>query len=199
MNTCYKLATKNVIGYFNDDMVALPDWDINLYNFLEKYPVDPLNMIISSTMIEPIGHNPCCLSPFNYGEDSQCFNYNKLIQDSNYLKTLKNNFLGNTWPPNFMHKKMWDLIGGYSEEFSPGFGSDPDLIKKAYDIGCRNFVGVGDSLVYHFACKTTRGKNFKHNNGEQQFLLKYGISINDFVYNTLNRGNPFEYINTFNS
>jgi glycosyltransferase involved in cell wall biosynthesis len=199
MNTAYKLATKNIIGFFNDDMVALPEWDKVIYEFCDKHKPHNLNLIVSSTMIEPRGHNDCCIAPLDFGQDLNSFRYNDLLADLDRIKTLKPDINGSTWPPNFMHRDLWERIGGYSEEFSPGYGSDPDIIKKAYDIGARNFVSLGKSLVYHFGSKTTGIKSFDSNDGERQFTNKHNITILDFVYNTLKRLEVFDNLKEFNN
>ena len=38
-----------------------------------------------------------------------------------------------------MTREMWYQIGGFSEEFNPGFGSDPDLNMKMWKNGVRIF------------------------------------------------------------
>lgn len=187
LNSAYKLASKDIICYFNDDMFALPEWDFEIFKFCKNFSISK-ESVLAATMIEPRDNNICCLSPYNYGLDIDSFELERLLNDLNFLKTLKPNINGTTWPPNMMHKDLWDKVDGYSEEFSPGFGSDPDIIKKLYDTGIRNFIGIGSSLVYHFMCKTTSVKNFAHNDSELQFFNKHGIWINDFVNNVLKRG-----------
>ena len=84
---------------------------------------------------------------------------------------------------------MWSQIGGFSEEFNPGFGSDPDLNMKMWKNGVRIFKGVNKSRVYHFGSQTTRkNKDIIRNNANNTFLLKWGISIEFFVKFYLNRG-----------
>jgi glycosyltransferase involved in cell wall biosynthesis len=192
MNNGYKLSSKKIIFYFNDDMIALPEWDLEIFKFCQQYDI-PKESLISSTMIEPKDNNICCLAPRNYGLDIDNFELDRLLNDLPLLKTLKPNVNGSTWPPNMIHRDLWEKINGYSEEFSPGFGSDPDIAKKLYDIGVRNFIGIGSSLVYHFMCKTTSNKSFIHNNGELQFYIKHRMSINYFVYMVLKRGTPWNY------
>ena len=51
--------------------------------------------------------------------------------------------------------------------------SDNDFSMKLWHAGCCVFLGVGDSLVYHFQCKST-GK-VKKNDGGRQFLNKWGM------------------------
>jgi hypothetical protein len=57
-----------------------------------------------------------------------------------------------------------------------------------WDAGCRVFLGVGDSLVYHFQQKST-GKVVK-NDGRRQFLHKWGITQATFDRYYLRRGKP---------
>jgi hypothetical protein len=57
---------------------------------------------------------------------------------------------------------------------------------KLWHAGCRIFLGVGNSLVYHFQCKST-GK-VKKNDGGKQFLHKWGIRQSVFDHYYLRRG-----------
>jgi hypothetical protein len=81
---------------------------------------------------------------------------------------------------------MWQEVGGYSTEFSPGMSSDNDFTMKLYNAGCRIFLGVGSSLVYHFACVSTG--RIKKNNGRKQFLRKWSVTQRDFDRQVLHRG-----------
>jgi hypothetical protein len=66
--------------------------------------------------------------------------------------------------------------------------SDNDFSMKFWDAGCRIFLGVGDSLVYHFQQKST-GKIVK-NDGRRQFLNKWGMTQATFDRYYLHRGEP---------
>ena len=55
-----------------------------------------------------------------------------------------------------IHKEMWNKVGGFSEEFFPGTGSDPDFNMKLWNIGVRIFKGINDFKVYHFGSIVTR-------------------------------------------
>jgi hypothetical protein len=81
---------------------------------------------------------------------------------------------------------MWQEVGGYSTEFSPGMSSDNDFTMKLYHAGCRLFLGVGSSLVYHFACVSTG--RIKKNDGRKQFLRKWSVTQRDFDKQVLHRG-----------
>ena len=94
---------------------------------------------------------------------------------------------GSHWAPHLIHKSLWDEVGGFSEEYFPGTGSDPDLNMKLWKKGIRIFKGINDFKVYHFGSIVTR-KYKNHptivtesgSRGGKIFLLKWGISINFF-------------------
>jgi len=50
---------------------------------------------------------------------------------------------------------------------------------KLWQLGVRDFRGIGASLVYHFKCKST-GRVIR-NNGRKTFAQKWGIS-SSFLY-----------------
>ncbi len=81
---------------------------------------------------------------------------------------------------------MWQEVGGYSTEFSPSMNSDNDFTVKLYHAGCRIFLGVGCSLVRHFACVSTG--LIKKNDGRTQFLRKWSVTQRDFDKQVLHSG-----------
>ena len=102
-----------------------------------------------------------------------------------YSKNNYYDFQGSTWAPHLIHKEIWNDIGGFSEEFYPGTGSDPDLNMKLWNKGVRIFKGINDFKVYHFGSIVTRRyknhptiKTESGSRGAKIFLLKWGLSIN---------------------
>jgi hypothetical protein len=89
-----------------------------------------------------------------------------------------------------VHKDIWDLVGGYSVEFSPGMYSDPDFSMKLWNIGVRLFKGIEKSRVYHFGSISV--KRVKKNNGYYTFINKWGITSSTFSKYFLQRGERFE-------
>ncbi len=87
-------------------------------------------------------------------------------------------YAGTTWPPCVVHRRLWDLVGGQSIEFSPGLYQDPDFGMKLWQAGVRCFKGVGRSRVYHFMGKST-GRVVR-NDGRGQFMRKWGVSASRF-------------------
>ena len=87
---------------------------------------------------------------------------------------------------------MWDKVGGFSEEFNPGFASDPDLNLKLWMEGTRIFKSVSRSRLYHFGSVTTRkNKNIVRNNGKRTFLLKWKFTVEFFTKHYLKRGSIY--------
>lgn len=177
-------ATQDYILYLNDDMYCCPGWDTALANKLKQLDTDLF--MLSGTMIEPRDtHNPCVIVR-DYGSDVGNFDEVRLLAELSKLR--KADWHGATWPPTLVSKRWWFKVGGYSSEFSPGMSSDNDFSMKLWHVGCRIFLGVGDSLVYHFQCKST-GK-IKKNDGGKQFLHKWGMRQSVFDRYYLRRGIP---------
>ncbi len=83
---------------------------------------------------------------------------------------------GSHWAPHLIHKNLWVEIGGFSEEFNPGDGSDPDFCMKLWNKNVRIFKTISNFKVYHFSSITTRKRNIELNNGTKTFILKYGFN-----------------------
>lgn len=87
-----------------------------------------------------------------------------------------------------MHRDIWDIVGGYSVELSPGMYSDPDFTAKLWLCGIRRMKGVSASRVYHFETKSTT--RVRRNMGQMQFLLKWGMTNGTFRKLFTHNGTP---------
>jgi len=184
MNGAAMHATHEHIVYLNDDMYCLPGWDAALMRRAERMPGDLY--LLSGTMVEPRDSGNPCVVVGPYGDSVDTFREAELLRD---LPTLKRaDWLGATWPPTLVTRRWWFTVGGYSTELTPGMSSDNDFSMKLWHAGCRHFVGVGDSLVYHFQQKST-GKVVR-NDGRRQFLDKWGLTQSTFDRFYLRRGQP---------
>ena len=175
-------ATQDYILYLNDDMYCCPGWDTALVNKLKQLDTDLF--MLSGTMIEPRETNNPCVIVRDYGTEAHTFDEVRLLADLPGIR--KADWNGATWPPTLVSRRWWFKVGGYSSEFSPGMSSDNDFSMKLWHAGCRVFLGVGDSFVYHFQCKST-GK-VKKNDGGRQFLNKWGMRQSVFDRYYLRRG-----------
>ena len=179
VNTAAKLATTEYILYSHDDMYFCPRWDLVLKDELNK--IDTKLFYFSASMIEKdSGH-----IIFDCGSTYKDFDEQKLLENFKDLKC--KDFQGSHWAPHLIHKEIWNKIGGFSEEFNPGIGSDPDLNMKLWNEGVRIYKGINNCKVYHFGSIVTR--NYKDhptiqtesgNKGAKIFILKWGMSIDFF-------------------
>mgnify|MGYP000356492152 CR=1 FL=1 len=181
VNTASKKVNTNYVVYAHDDMYFLPNWDSILIERVRELKDN--KFYLSSIMING---DPKLNGHLNLHAGDKVTNFNENFLLKNYEKLKHDDFQGSTWAPHLIHKEMWNKVGGFSEEFSPGAGSDPDLNMKLWKEGVRFFQCLGKSKVYHFGSITIRKKNvkfFDKNQGSKAnkiFLLKWGISIKTF-------------------
>ena len=177
MNMAAKKAKFNYILYSHDDFYFCPKWDEALKNELDQ--IGHNNFYLSGIMMN---NGPLKL---DCGNNLNDFNEKKLLE--NYDNVNHFDFQGSTWAPHLIHKDLWNKVGGFSEEYFPGTGSDPDLNMKLWNEGVRIFKGINKCKVYHFGSIVTR-KYKNHptirtesgSKGGKIFLLKWGVSINFF-------------------
>lgn len=184
LNYCRSLMSTDYLMYMNDDMYVCPQWDKALVEEIGK--IGHNRFFISATCIEPFPGNNCMIIK-DYGTDLRTFNEQKLLAEYNSLQM--HDWQGSTWPPNIVHKEVWDQVGGYSVEFSPGMYSDPDFSMKLWNAGIRYFKGVSDSRVYHFGSKSV--SRIKKNPGYYKFLVKWGMTSGTLSTYYLRRGEKF--------
>ena len=177
INKAAKLANFEYYLYAHDDFYFCPGWDLILSRELKK--IGHNNFYLSGTMMNE-GQ-----IKFNCGNTPDEFNENKFI--SEYKKYNFFDFQGSTWAPSLVHKDIWNKVGGLSEEYFPGSGSDPDFNMKLWNLGIRIFKGINDFKVYHFGSivlrkklKKIKKKSKYGSKGAKIFLLKWGISIKFF-------------------
>ena len=185
MNMMRTKVKTDYILFLNDDMYVLPFWDKVLYDEIKNLP-DNL-FFLSSTTIQPHTQGKSIVLA-NYGDTIETFQEEKLLTE--YMDYPMNNWMGATLPPNIVHRDIWDLVGGYSIEFSPGMYSDPDFTAKLYMCGIRFMKGLQASRVYHFETKSTT--RIRRNDGQIQFLLKWGMTSSTFRKNFTHKGEDFQ-------
>ena len=177
MNLAAKKSKFNYILYAHDDFYFCPNWDEILINEVSK--IGHEFFYLSGTMVNNGQIN------FNCGDTFENFNEEKFL--NHYMEHNYHDFQGSTWAPHLIHKTIWNRVGGFSEEFYPGTGSDPDLNMKLWNIGVRIFKGINNFKVYHFGSIVTRKFKGDPNivtesgsRGGKIFLLKWGMSIKFF-------------------
>ena len=182
-NKAAKIATKKFIILAHDDMYFCPNWDSIFFSELKKITTNT-DFFLSGTMVQPFESyiNLDC------GKNIDEFDEEKLLRELPQIKF--KDFQGTHWQPSLIPIKTWNKVGGFSEEFSPGLGSDPDFNFKLWNIGVRLFKGLSDCRVYHFSSLSLRKKAW--NNGAKTFLLKWGLSIKFFKKHYLRSDKNFD-------
>ena len=168
MNKAYSLTTTNYILYAHDDMFFCKNWDIFLTDEINKQ--DNNSYYLTGTNVST-RHG---LINFDCGSTYLDFNEKKF---NNFcLQDQTPDLQSSHWAPHLIHRELWDKIGGFSEDFNPGDGSDPDFCMKLWIQNVRIFKGVSKFKVYHFNSLTTRNDKIVLNNGTRTFLSKYGFN-----------------------
>ena len=176
INKAAKLAKFDYLLYAHDDFYFSPYWDEILNEEVKR--IGHNNFYLSGTMINE-GQ-----IKFNCGDTPDDFDEKKFLD--NYKNHNYYDFQGSTWAPSLVHRDIWNKVGGFSEEYFPGSGSDPDFNMKLWNLGIRIFKGINDFKVYHFGSVVLRkklkkiSKNKYGSIGAKIFLVKWGITIKFF-------------------
>ncbi|HYW49805.1 MAG TPA: glycosyltransferase, partial [Gemmatimonadaceae bacterium] len=143
LNSARQLVRTDYLLYMNDDMYACPGWDAALSDEVTRIGHD--QFFLSATSIEPRAQSNCMIE-HDFGTDLESFDEPRLLREFSALPM--RDWQGATWPPNVVPVRLWDAVGGYGVEFSPGMYSDPDFSMKLWQHGVRLFRGLSTSRVY---------------------------------------------------
>ncbi|MDE1953088.1 MAG: glycosyltransferase family 2 protein [Betaproteobacteria bacterium] len=179
VNQLASMATRQWLVYLNDDMVCCPGWDAALIDAIDHQPHDLV--YLSPTIIEPRSTvNPLTIVR-DFGSTAETFNEAAMVEQ--FASDPRGDRLGQASPVSVVSKRWWHMVGGYSIEFSPGMGSEDDLMMKFWVAGCRHYAVIGDSRIYHFACRSTG--RVRRNHGARTFVTKWGVTQGDFKRRSL--------------
>ena len=182
VNRAAKLATSEHLCFLNDDMYVLPGWDMAFEQYLGLAD----KLWLSGTSVEAGKATSCYIGGHDYGDSPESFQEDRLLNEFAALKRPYN--IVSTWTPVVIPKSNWDAIGGFDENYFPGYGSDPDLAMKMWKYGCRHFIGVGTSLVYHFSrCTISRFDDCDVMDPKAYFRKKWGMSWKKFFKKVIYR------------
>ncbi|WP_440909538.1 glycosyltransferase family 2 protein [Candidatus Pelagibacter sp.] len=168
INLISKKATTDYILYAHDDMFFCKNWDVYLTDEIKNmknnnYYLAGTNISVNKGLIN-----------YDCGSTYKDFNEDKF---NLFCSTDKSkDYQSSHWSPHLIHKNLWEEVGGFSEEFTPGDGSDPDLCMKLWKKKVRIYRSLSKFKVYHFNSVTTRKSKMKLNDGTKTFILKYGFS-----------------------
>lgn len=174
VNHAVAQARNDWVLFMNDDMVAAPGWDTALQAAVDC--VDTDLAVFFGTLIQPeTGGHPDIIQQ-DFGRTPATFDEAAFL--AHFRDDVRGDKEGAPSQPTLFHRKWWEMLGGYSIEFSPGMSSDDDLLMKFWVVGCRNFRQVSDSRFYHFGMASTG--RITHNQGGRMFAMKWGITQIEF-------------------
>ena len=166
-----------------------------LFQLAFEHQLNEINRFtISCCLIEPLGANPEYTISY-FGHDFNTFQEDNLIKDfldNRSVKYKKESTIQYSHPI-LIPKFMLEEIAYLDEKYFPGWSVDHDLPKSLYEKGCRNFVMLGNSRVYHFISKTfTKLPNeVRSASGQDIFEKKWHMTVDEFR-NSLNLKQPFD-------
>ncbi len=183
VNRGVELSSNDFICFMNDDMYPLPGWDTALAEVADAAD----KIWLSGTAVEAGKAAECYIGGQDYGSSPSDFREEELLADCLSLQRPFN--VVSTWTPIVLKRRDWDAVGGFDETYFPGNGSDPDLAMKMYDYGCRHFIGVGSSLVYHFSRRSiSRFDGADVIDPKKYFRKKWGMPWKKFLNKVIYRG-----------
>ena len=174
VNHAVAQAHHDWVLYMNDDMVAAPGWDTAFIEAIKMMDTDLA--LFFGTLIQPETNDHPDIIKQDFGRTPVEFDEGAFLKS--YLRDKRGDREGAASQPTLFHKKWWNMVGGYSLEFSPGMSSDDDLLMKFWVAGCRHFRIVGASRFYHFGMASTG--RISHNQGGRMFVMKWGITQLEF-------------------
>ena len=163
-----KLIKNQYVLYAHDDMYFCKNWDQFLIEEVQK---QNNNLFYFSGT--NISYKDGILN-FDCGNTPE--NFDQIKFDNFCEKDNSPDLQGSHWAPHLIHRDLWTKVEGFSIEFDPGDGSDPDLCMKLWNEGVRTFKCISRFKVYHFGSVTTRKRDININNGTKKFLLKFGFN-----------------------
>jgi GT2 family glycosyltransferase len=168
MKEASKLIKNQYVLYAHDDMYFCKNWDKFLIEEVQK---QNNNLFYFSGT--NISYKDGILN-FDCGNTPE--NFDQIKFDNFCEKDNSPDLQGSHWAPHLIHRDLWTKVEGFSIEFDPGDGSDPDLCMKLWNEGVRIFKCISGFKVYHFGSVTTRKRDININNGTKKFLLKFGFN-----------------------
>ena len=181
VNYAAKQAKYPYLIDINSDMFVLPGWDIEIYKQIKQFEREGIEKwTISSCLVEPVGNNPEYTIAY-HGHNPETFSEAGLMTDyfTTPVKYAKMDTIQYSHPIT-MPKTLWDEMGGVDTGYQYGVGTDHDISASAYKAGCRNFIMLGKSKVYHFVSQTIRKLPKNKDDGQTYFKEKWGITVNEF-------------------
>lgn len=190
-NQLAKRSSGDYILYWNDDIYVAPDWDIEL---LKRVNPNIFYQYLTPVMFERQWSNPSMNAPNDFGDSPENFREEEFINTWKERRRIKQDIIS-CWGPPFLKRELWFHIGGFCEDYFPGWGTDSDIIAQIYNRAINSnqpyeFRGVADCGLYHIQSiglnKIKNGPLYQ-STAMHLFKRKWGIDTME-LYNFLGTG-----------
>ena len=170
LNECAKVATGDYFYLPHTDMYLLPDWDKALLQASKN--LAPTSYLLCSRSIEPGYSHIRSQIIKDYGNEVENFQEERLLREFNQF--VEEKVVVNARMPFFMHRKMWEKMGGVDSNYF-SYCTDDDLVQTAYDIGVRKFYMIYRSMCYHLQGRSNTQQSIDRDRNEpyEYFIKKW--------------------------
>ena len=151
-----KMCTNEIFSIFHADMVASPNYVINMIKHLEK------GKVVSATRIEPPLHPPGpekIVENLGMGvEEFDDKKFKNMVEKEEKWMDNKDKTTSGIFAPWMMYKEDFESIGGHDPLFAPMELEDSDIFNRMYLKGYE-LIQSRDAFVYHMTCRGSRFKD----------------------------------------
>ena len=177
MNFCAEHVKTEYIMFLHSDFYVTSNWDKELMESFEKYPLEKL--WVNSWRVEPEMFQGSTTTPGNvvvpkdtFGEYYYNFNADFFDLWAIDFTTMNPNIeiprgLGVSW---LIRKSDWDEIGGNDPRFAPTSWDDHDLFLRMRQSNFK-FITVSNSLIYHFGARGSHRLEENNNQSSDRQML----------------------------
>ncbi len=182
-NLLAQKSTGDLMFAADDDYYYPKGWDEPLIEAMENDLSEGKKYFSRHPiMIEPLDGNPNTVFK-DFGRAPDVFRKEEFDRFANEQLPI-GKFVNPVINPNcpcVVTKDVWDELGGWCEDYFPGFGTDPDFLYRLYKKSGRKdcMLSAPSSYFYHFSGTTSSG--MPRGDSHELFLQKHGFSIKHFI------------------
>ena len=176
-------STGDIIWAADDDYYYPKGWDEPLIEAIESDLSEGKKYFSRAPiMIEPLDGNPNTVYK-DFGRAPDVFRKEEFDTFANERLPI-GRFVNPAINPNCpcaVTREVWEDLGGWSEDYFPGFGADPDFLYRLYQKSGRKdcMLSAPSCYFYHFSGTTSSG--IPRGDSHALFEQKNGITIKHFI------------------
>ena len=177
MNFCAEHVKTEYIMFLHSDFYVTSNWDKELMESFEKYPLEKL--WVNSWRVEPEMFQGSTTTPGNVVVPKDTFGEYYYNFNADFFDLWAIDFT--TMNPNIeiprglgvsclIRKSDWDEIGGNDPRFAPTSWDDHDLFLRMRQSNFK-FITVSNSLIYHFGARGSHRLEENNNQSSDRQML----------------------------